>query len=130
MQNRLIDHFRRTVPLVLLSVVWFILNEAHAEPRQGDTIATFSIVARDSAAGELGVAVASRFFAVGAVVPWARADVGAVATQSFANTSFGRRGLELLEIGLTPEEALTVLLREDDEAEKRHRTRSEVRISY
>ena len=50
-------------------------------------VATFSIVARDSASGELGVAVASRFFAVGTVVPWAKADVGAVATQSFANTS-------------------------------------------
>jgi uncharacterized Ntn-hydrolase superfamily protein len=83
------------------------------------TIATFSIVARDSVTGELGVAVASRFFAVGAVVPWAKADVGAVATQSFANTSFGWRGLELLEKGVTPEEAIKILIRNDDDPQRR-----------
>jgi uncharacterized Ntn-hydrolase superfamily protein len=82
-------------------------------------IATFSIVAGDSATGELGVAVASRFFSVGSVVPWAKADVGAVATQSFANTTFGWRGLEFLEKGMTPEEAIKVLLRSDNEPEKR-----------
>ena len=64
-----------------------------------EPIATFSIVARDPATGELGVAVASRFFAVGSVVPWARAGVGAVATQAYGNSSFGPRGLELLERG-------------------------------
>jgi uncharacterized Ntn-hydrolase superfamily protein len=84
-----------------------------------ENIATFSIVARDSATGELGVAVASRFFAVGAVVPWARADVGAVATQSFANTSFGWRGLDLLEKGNTPEEVVQLLLKTDTDPEKR-----------
>jgi uncharacterized Ntn-hydrolase superfamily protein len=83
------------------------------------TIATFSIVARDSVTGELGVAVASRFFAVGNVVPWAKAGAGAVATQSFANTSFGWRGLELLEKGLTPEEVVKVLLRNDDNPTRR-----------
>lgn len=82
-------------------------------------ISTFSIVARDSTTGELGVAVASRFFAVGSVVPWAKAGVGAVATQSFANTSFGWRGLELLEKGANPEEALQILLRDDNDREKR-----------
>jgi len=89
------------------------------EPAQSNIVSTFSIVARDPATGELGVAVASRFFAVGSVVPWAKADVGAVATQSFANTSFGWRGLELLEKGATPEEALRVLLRNDDDPERR-----------
>ena len=89
------------------------------EPTQSNIVSTFSIVARDSTTGELGVAVASRFFAVGSVVPWAKADVGAVATQSFANTSFGWRGLELLEKGVTPEEALRVLLRNDDDPERR-----------
>jgi uncharacterized Ntn-hydrolase superfamily protein len=83
------------------------------------TISTFSITARDSEAGELGVAVASRFFAVGAVVPWAKADVGAIATQSFANTTFGWRGLDLLENGATPEETIQILLRTDPEPEKR-----------
>jgi uncharacterized Ntn-hydrolase superfamily protein len=81
--------------------------------------ATFSIVAADPEAGELGVAVASRFFAVGTVVPWARADVGAVATQAYANTSYGPRGLELLERGLTPEETLEVLLRQDEGRDRR-----------
>ena len=98
---------------------------ALAGPGQGvyeephGAVATFSIVARDGATGELGVAVASRFFAVGSVVPWAKADVGAVATQSYANTTFGWRGLELLEQGMTPEEAMNELLRTDTEPEKR-----------
>jgi uncharacterized Ntn-hydrolase superfamily protein len=82
-------------------------------------ISTFSIVGRDSLTGELGVAVASRFFAVGSVVPWARADVGAVATQSFANTSFGWRALELLEKGVEPQELVTVLLRNDADPSRR-----------
>ncbi len=82
-------------------------------------VSTFSIVARDSATNELGVAVASRFFAVGSVVPWAEADVGAIATQSFANTSYGWRGLNLLRQGARPEEALKILLRDDAEREKR-----------
>jgi uncharacterized Ntn-hydrolase superfamily protein len=76
-------------------------------------------VARDAETGEIGVAVASRFFAVGHVVPWAKAGVGAVATQSFMNTSFGWRGLELLEMGLTPEEIVKVLTRNDDNPEQR-----------
>jgi len=83
------------------------------------TICTFSIVAHDSATGELGVAVASRFFAVGTVVPWAKAGVGAVATQSFANTSFGWLGLDLLAKGLSPEETMQRLLRKDTEPQKR-----------
>jgi len=76
--------------------------------------ATFSIVAADPEAGEVGVAVASRFFAVGAVVPHARAGAGAVATQANANTTWGPRGLDLLAQGLTPAEAVKVLLRTDD----------------
>ena len=82
----------------------------HAAPPRPST---FSIAAADPGAGEVGVAVASRFFAVGAVVPWARAGVGAVATQANANTTFGPRGLELLSLGLTPEETVQVLLRTD-----------------
>jgi uncharacterized Ntn-hydrolase superfamily protein len=80
---------------------------------------TFSIVAADPDAGEVGVAVASRFFAVGTVVPHARAGVGAVATQSYANTTYGPRGLELMERGLHPEEAIDVLLRHDPGHEQR-----------
>ena len=62
-------------------------------------VSTFSIVARDAVTGDLGVAVASKFLAVGAVVPWVMAGVGAVATQSYANTSFGPRALELMGAG-------------------------------
>lgn len=82
-------------------------------------ISTFSIVGRDPARGELGVAVASKFFAVGNVVPWARADVGAVATQSYANTTFGWRGLDLLESGLTPGNVLDSLLKTDESPTRR-----------
>lgn len=80
---------------------------------------TFSIVACDLNEDAWGVAVASKFPAVGAVVPWAQAAVGAVATQSFANTSFGPRGLALMSTGLTAEEALTRLLEDDPERELR-----------
>ncbi len=74
---------------------------------------TFSIVARDPQTGELGVAVQSKFLAVGAVVPWAKAGVGAIATQSWANTSYGPHGLELLASGLSATEAMAQLIAED-----------------
>ena len=80
---------------------------------------TFSIVAADPEAGEVGVAVASRFFAVGTVVPFAQAGVGAVATQSFANTSYGPRGLELMASGLNAEEVVKVLTRGDEGRDQR-----------
>jgi len=83
---------------------------AGAEPPRP---ATFSIVAADPEAGEVGVAVASRFFAVGSVVPWARAGAGGVATQSNTNTTFGPRGLDLLERGVGPQDTLDVLLKSD-----------------
>jgi uncharacterized Ntn-hydrolase superfamily protein len=74
-------------------------------------VATFSIVAADPEAGEVGVAVASRFFSVGSVVPYGEGGVGAVATQANANVSFGPRGLELLASGATPDEIVPILLR-------------------
>ena len=80
---------------------------------------TFSIVACDLEEQSWGVAVASKFPAVGAVVPWAEAGVGAIATQAFANTSFGPRGLELMASGLSAEEALERLLSGDSEREQR-----------
>jgi uncharacterized Ntn-hydrolase superfamily protein len=100
--------------LTLLIVTPILAIGDNAVPTSRDNIATFSIVARDPATGELGIAVASRFFAVGSVVPWAKADVGAVATQSFANTTFGPHGLELMEGGLSPEETMRKLLESDD----------------
>jgi uncharacterized Ntn-hydrolase superfamily protein len=80
---------------------------------------TFSIVAADLQAGDWGVAVASRFPCVGAVVPWAEAGVGAVATQSWANTAFGPDGLRLMQEGIAAEEALARLLGADDGREDR-----------
>ena len=80
---------------------------------------TFSIVACDLEEQSWGVAVASKFPAVGAVVPWAQAGSGAVATQSFANTSFGPRGLALLGTGLSAQETLDRLLEDDPDKELR-----------
>ena len=74
---------------------------------------TFSIVAHDPEKGEWGIAVQSKFLAVGSVVPWARAGVGAVATQSWANSSYGPRGLAMMETGLSAQEVVTRLTDED-----------------
>lgn len=82
-------------------------------------ITTFSIVAYDPGNGDLGVAVQSKFLAVGAVVPWARAGVGAIATQSYANTRYGPEGLRLLAEGLSAEETLARLLADDEDRELR-----------
>jgi uncharacterized Ntn-hydrolase superfamily protein len=82
-------------------------------------VATFSIAACDTADGTWGVAVASKFLAVGSVVPWARGRVGAVATQASANTTYGPRALDLLDRGLTPEEILPILLRSDPQRDRR-----------
>jgi uncharacterized Ntn-hydrolase superfamily protein len=80
---------------------------------------TYSIVARDSATGALGVAVQSHWFSVGTLVSWAEAGVGAVATQSLVNKSFGIRGLNLLRSGLTAQQALDSLLATDEGREVR-----------
>jgi uncharacterized Ntn-hydrolase superfamily protein len=82
-------------------------------------VATFSIAAANPAAGDWGVAVASKFPAVGAVVPWARAGVGAVATQAWANVAFGPEGLGLLAAGTTAERALQELVAGDDGRDRR-----------
>jgi uncharacterized Ntn-hydrolase superfamily protein len=87
--------------------------------RNDTRVATFSIVAFDPQTGDLGVAVQSKFLAVGAVVPFARAGVGAVATQAWANTSYGPRGLDLLAAGKSPEEAIAVLTGADDRPQQR-----------
>lgn len=80
---------------------------------EDEIVATFSIVAYDPETEELGIAVQSRVIGAGAIVPWAKAGVGAVATQAAANTSYGPRGLELLERGLTAQETIDVLTRTD-----------------
>jgi len=80
---------------------------------------TYSIVARDRETGELGVAVQSRAFNTGAIVPWAAPGVGVVATQSYTEPSYGPLGLDLLRAGKTPEQALAGLVAADDEPEYR-----------
>ncbi|OIJ12938.1 fimbrial assembly protein FimA [Anaerobacillus arseniciselenatis] len=80
-----------------------------------DLVATFSIVGFDPETEELGIAVQSKFLGVGAVVPWAAAGVGAVATQSYANTTYGPKGLELMASGKTAQEAIDHLIAADDD---------------
>jgi len=80
---------------------------------QGADVNTFSVVGYDPVNGDWGVAVASRYFSVGAVVPWAEAGVGAIATQADVNVGYGPRGLELLRQGLSAKEVLAKLQAED-----------------
>jgi uncharacterized Ntn-hydrolase superfamily protein len=80
---------------------------------------TYSIVARDPETGELGVAVQSRAFNTGAIVPWGEPGVGVVATQSYSELSYGPLGLDLLRAGKSPEEALAELVAADDASEYR-----------
>jgi uncharacterized Ntn-hydrolase superfamily protein len=82
-------------------------------------VATYSIVARDEKTGELGVAVQSHWFSVGSVVPWAEAGVGAVATQSFVEPSYGPLGLDAMRKGVAAEKALHDLLALDPHPEVR-----------
>ncbi len=80
---------------------------------------TYSIVARDEKTGEIGVAVQSHFFSVGSIVTWARAGVGAVATQAMVDVKYGPLGLELMSGGKSAKEALDALLRADQSADSR-----------
>jgi uncharacterized Ntn-hydrolase superfamily protein len=80
---------------------------------------TFSIVAYDPERKEWGVAVQSKFIAVGSIVPWAKSGVGAIATQAWANTSYGPKGLALLEQGLTAEDVISSLTKQDEKREDR-----------
>jgi uncharacterized Ntn-hydrolase superfamily protein len=82
-------------------------------------VATYSIVARDPASGRLGVAVQSHYFSVGSVVTWAEAGVGAVATQSFADPSYGKLGLDLMRSGRNAPDTLTGLAAADSERDVR-----------
>jgi uncharacterized Ntn-hydrolase superfamily protein len=75
---------------------------------------TYSIVARDPATGQMGVAVQSHWFSVGPLVPWAEAGVGAIATQSFVNPAYGRDGLKMMAAGKTANQALHELIQADE----------------
>ena len=88
-------------------------------PNPRRLVHTFSIVARDPATGELGVAVQSHWFSVGPIVPWAESGVGAIATQSFVDPSYGKLGLELMRAGKSAPEALRALLVADPSSDVR-----------
>lgn len=103
--------------LTLALLCCFVAQDAFSQQQfnaQDPFAHTFSIVARDSATGNIGVAVQSHWFSVGNTVSWARAGVGAVATQSLVNKSFGPRALDLLEQGLSPQQAMDSLIAGDE----------------
>jgi uncharacterized Ntn-hydrolase superfamily protein len=109
--------------LLLLAVTFCLPNIARVAADKPVTpvrpVHTFSIVARDPATGELGVAVQSHWFSVGPIVPWVEAGVGAVATQSFVDPSYGKNGLELMRAGKSAPDALKELLEKDEGREVR-----------
>src|ERR1043165_8384640 len=111
------------VALVLLTLVFSkpIVSGVASDtpPIPPRPVHTFSIVARDPATGELGVAVQSHWFSVGSIVPWAEAGVGAVATQSFVDPSYGKNGLDLMRAGTSAPDALKELLAKDEGREVR-----------
>lgn len=113
------SRLRRLLSCTLLSAV-LVTVPSHAEEgtmENGFTkdplVSTYSIVARDPATGQFGVAVQSHWFQVGPIVPWARAGVGAVATQSFVKVDYGPQGLDLIEAGKSAQQALDQLLAKD-----------------
>ena len=107
----------RTTSLIVLGLLTALSNAQQLH--NSIPLHTFSIVARDSVTGEIGVAVQSHVFGVGRIVPWAEGGVGAVATQSFADPSYGYLGLQLMKSGKSAQQALDALLAADPEKESR-----------
>jgi uncharacterized Ntn-hydrolase superfamily protein len=103
----------RTLPAWLLASLLAPTGAVAAAPSPARPVHTYSIVARDPATGQLGAAVQSHWFSVGAIVPWAEAGVGAVATQSFVDPSYGPLGLALMRSGRSAPDALAGLLAAD-----------------
>ncbi len=105
--------------LIPLCAILLAGSAAAQQERPLRPVHTYSIVAVDSATGEIGAAVQSHWFSVGSIVTWAEPGVGAVATQSFVNPSYGPNGLELMRSGVPAPEALTTLLRADPDSQVR-----------
>lgn len=103
----------KKVPLLFLLLPVLMTTSALAREDLRRPIHTYSIVAIDKQTGDMGVAVQSHWFSVGSIVTWAEAGVGAVATQSFVEPSYGPLGLELMKAGKTAGEALAALLKAD-----------------
>ena len=95
----------------LFAILFALSSTAFAQTLP--TVSTFSIVAIDPQNGDLGIAVASRYFSVGSVVPWAMADVGAVATQANVNVGYGQQAVDLLRGGMSAPDVLKKILAED-----------------
>lgn len=110
---------RSALHLLVASIIVVAAWSLAVLPVEDPLVSTFSIVAIDPSNGDVGVAVQSKFPNVRPVVPWAEAGVGAVATQSFANTSFGPRGLTLMRNGATADEALRILIATDSARQSR-----------
>lgn len=108
---------RKLIFTILIMVLFITTSFTQDFPQR--PVHTYSIVARDSVTGEMGVAVQSNWFSVGSSVTWAEAGVGAVATQSFIDPSYGPLGLELMRAGKTANEALDALLSVDSGREVR-----------
>ena len=104
---------------MLLAVVALLQQSVVAPPDLLKRAHTYSIVAFDSATGDLGVAVQSKFPNVGGIVPWAKAGIGAVATQSLGNTAYGDEGLQLMAMGATAPEAMRIVMRRDTRPSQR-----------
>ena len=99
--------------LILIGLIIPNIIQAQAYKKSEPLTHTYSIVARDSVTGDMGVAVQSHWFSVGSVVSYGKAGVGVVATQSLVNPSYGPKGLALMEQGLSPQQALDALLAND-----------------
>ncbi|MEA5137953.1 DUF1028 domain-containing protein [Arcicella rigui] len=105
--------------LLVFSLFFTLETDAQITKNKEPFANTFSIVARDMKTGEMAVGVQSHLFSVGTTVSWGQAGVGVIATQSFANKSFGIRGLNLMKNGKTADEALSILLSGDTDKEVR-----------
>ena len=100
--------------VIVISSILLLTNFATSHDHQSIPVSTYSIVAYDQETGQLGVAVQSHWFSVGSLVPWIKAGVGAVATQSFVKVEYGPNGLKLMGKGFSAEDALRVLVEEDE----------------
>jgi uncharacterized Ntn-hydrolase superfamily protein len=118
----------RSIPVLQVLLILLVLSILAASAATAETVprispfrpvTTYSIVARDAETGDLGVAVQSHWFSVGALVPWAQAGVGAVATQSMVEASYGPKGLDMMAAGHNAAAVLSALLAEDEHADIR-----------
>ena len=107
---KLVRGFFMRYRFVFAALILLLSSAASSDQAPADIslrpVATYSIVARDSLTGQMGVAVQSHWFSVGPIVAWAEAGVGAIATQSFVDPSYGSLGLEMMKTGRTAGEAL------------------------